>query len=83
MLVIKSFQFKVNNKSMTWHYDRYFNCDSKGAIYILMCNSCEWFYLGQTTNLKQRIRKYKSNVSHPRIVFVRNALLSTYAIVAE
>ena len=22
-----------------------------------MCNTCEWFYLGQATNLKQRIRK--------------------------
>ena len=30
----KSFQFKVSNKSMIWHYKRYFNCDSKNVIYI-------------------------------------------------
>ena len=29
-----------------------------------MCNTCEWFYLGQTANLKQRIRKHKSDVFH-------------------
>ena len=47
----KSFQFKVSNKSIIWHYKCYVNCDSKNVIYILMCNACEWFYLGQTTNL--------------------------------
>ena len=39
------------------------------AIYILMCNTCEWFYLGQTTNLKQRIRKHKSDVFHSQNSF--------------
>ena len=67
----KSFQFKANNKSTIWHYKRYFNCDSKNVIYILMCNTCEWFYLGQTTNLKQRIRKHKSDVFHPQNSFCK------------
>ena len=65
----KSFQFKA--KSMIWHYKCYFNCDSKNVIYILMCNTCEWFYLGQTTNLKQRIRKHKSDVFHPQNSFCK------------
>ena len=65
----KFFQFKVNDKSMIWHSKRYFNCDSKNVIYILMCNTCEWFYLGQTTSLKQRIRKHKSDVFHPQNSF--------------
>ena len=56
---------------MILHYRRYFNCDSKNVIYILMCNTCEWFYLGQTTNLKQRIRKHKSDVFHPQISFCK------------
>ena len=46
-----------------------FNCVSKNVIYILMCNTCEWFYLGQTTNLKQRIRKHKSDVFHSQNSF--------------
>ena len=67
----KFFWFKVNNKSMIWHCKRYFNCDSKSVIYILMCNICEWFYLWQTTNLKQRIRKHKSDVFHPQNSFCK------------
>ena len=67
----KYFQFKVNDKSMIWHYKRYFNCDSKNVIYILMCNTCDWFYLGQTISLKQRIRKHKSDVFHPQNSFCK------------
>ena len=43
----KSFQFKVNDKSMIWHYKRYFDCDSKNVIYLLICNTCEWFIWGK------------------------------------
>ena len=67
----KSFQFKANNKSITWHYKRYFNCDIKNVIYILMCNTFKWFYLGQTKNLKQGIRKHKSDVFHPQNSFCK------------
>ena len=51
---------------MIWHYKHYFNCDSKNVIYILISNTCDWFYLGQPISLKQRIRKYKSDVFHPQ-----------------
>ena len=70
----KSFQSEVNNKSMIWIYKRYFNCDRKNVFYILMCKTCEWFYLGQTTNLKQRIRKYKSDVFHTQNSFCKKCL---------
>ena len=36
-----------------------------------MCNTCEWFYLGQTTNLKQRLSKHKSDVFHPQNGFCK------------
>ena len=29
----KYFEFKANDKSMTWHHKHYFNCDSKNLIY--------------------------------------------------
>ena len=67
----KSFQFKANDKFMIWHYKRYFNCDSKNVMYIMMCNTCGWFYLRQTNNLKQRIRKHKSDVFHPQNSFCK------------
>ena len=78
----KSFQFKENNKSMIWHYKRYCKCDSKSIIYILMCNTCEWFYLGQTANLKQRIRKHKSDVFHHQNSFCKKCK-NIYAIVSD
>ena len=78
----KSFQFKANSNSLIWHYKRYFNCDSKNVIYILICNTCEWFYLRQATNLMTRIRKHKSNVFHSRIVFVGN-VQNSCVIIAE
>ena len=65
----KSFQFKVNGKSMIWYYKHYFNCNSKDVIYILMYETCEWFYLGQTSYLKQRIRKHKSDLLHTQKSF--------------
>ena len=34
-----------------------------------MPNTCEWFYLGQTANLKQNIRKHKSDVFHSQNSF--------------
>ena len=36
-----------------------------------MCNTCQWFYLGQTTNLKQRLGKHKSDVFHPQNSFCK------------
>ena len=67
----KSFQFIVNSKSIISHCKCYYNCHSKNVIYILMCNTCEWFYLGQTANLKQRIRKDKSDVFYPQNSFCK------------
>ena len=67
----KYFRFKVNDKSMIWHYKRFFNCDSKNVIYILMCNTCDSFYLGQAISLKQRIRKHKSDAFQRQNSFFR------------
>ena len=36
-----------------------------------MCNIYEWLYLGQTANLKQRVKKHKSDVSHPQNSFCK------------
>ena len=36
-----------------------------------MYNTCELFYLGETTNFKQRIRKHKSDIFHPQNIFCK------------
>ena len=62
-----SFTFKlINGKSVTWNYNKFFDCDSKDVLYILICNNCDYFYLGKTIDFKQRIRKHKSDVKHPQ-----------------
>ena len=52
-----SFSFKSKNNLLTWHYKRFFSCDSKVVLYVLICNNCDFFYIGQTEELKQRTRK--------------------------
>ena len=32
---------------------------------MLICNNYDFFYIGQTEELKQRTRKHKSDVIHP------------------
>ena len=45
----------ANGKSVTWNYNKYFDCDSKDVLCILICNYCDHFYLGKTIDFKQRI----------------------------
>ena len=60
-----SFLFKLtNDKIITWTYKNFFSCDSKGVIYILICKTCDNFYLGQTQDFKPRIAKDKSDVKN-------------------
>ena len=40
------------------HGHNYFSCDSKDVIYILICKTCDNFYLGQTQEFKQRTTKH-------------------------
>ena len=44
--------------------NKIFDCDSRDVLYILICNNCEYFYLGKTIDFKQRIRKRKSDVKY-------------------
>ena len=48
-----------------WFYNRHFDCNSKNVIYILICNCCWMFYIGETGNTKERTRQHKSNTLHP------------------
>ena len=65
------FQFKVKHGPIIWHKKRHFNYDSKIVVYTVIYNTCEWFYLGHTINLKQQIRKHKSDVFYPQNSFCK------------
>ena len=60
-----SFSFKSKNKLITWHYKHFCICDSKDVLYVRICNNCDFFYIGQTEELKQHTRKHKSDLIHP------------------
>ena len=50
---------------LTWHYRHFFSCGSKDVLHVLICNDCDFFYIRQTEELKQRTRKHKLDVIHP------------------
>ena len=50
---------------LTWHYKRFFSCDSKDVLYVLIWNVCDFFDIGKIEELKQRTGKHKSDVLHP------------------
>ena len=43
----------------------FFSCDSKYALYALICNNCNFFYARQTEELKKHTQKNKSDAIHP------------------
>ena len=49
----------------TWVYNRLFDCNSLNVIYILKCNNCWRFYIGETHDTKERTRLHISNVNQP------------------
>ena len=68
MVILKNvylFLFKSKNKLLTWYYRHFSSCDSKDVLCTIICNNCDFFYTGQTEELKQRTRKRKSDVIHP------------------
>ena len=59
-----TFTFGLHDK-FTWVYNRLFNCNSLNVIYVLKCNNCWRFYIGETHDLKERTRLHISNVNLP------------------
>ena len=68
MAILKNvYLFLSNPKRNCWlgTIDAFSICDSKDVLYVLICNKCDFFYIGQTEELKQHTRKHKSDVIHP------------------
>lgn len=57
-----------------WTYTRYFDCNAKNVIYIVTCNYCWKFYIGETSDFKQRVSKHKSDVIHPENSFCKKLM---------
>ena len=66
----KGFTFGKNSQ-FKWEYRRSFSCASKNVIYVLICKRCWKFYLGETKDLKPRVRKHISDIKHPKNSYCR------------
>ena len=66
MVILENLSFSCEAKKnlLTCHYIQLFNCDSKDVLYVLIYNNCNFFYIAQIEELKQRVRKHKSDVTH-------------------
>ena len=79
-----SFSFKLTNgKTVTWTYKNYFSCDSKDVIYILICKTCDNFYLRQTQDFNQRTTKHQSDVKNPHNYIYIYILISKLSLYEE
>ena len=65
-----SFRFGKKQEFL-WEYRRFFDCNAKNVIYVLVCRKCWRFYIGETSDLKKRTRKHKSDVKHPKNSYCR------------
>ena len=54
MVVLKNFDLFRSNLKTNVH-----------VLYVLVCNNCDFFYTGQTEELKQRTQKHKSDIIYP------------------
>ena len=59
-----SFRFGPN-LCFKWEYTRWFDCNCKNVIYIIICANCQCFYIGETGDFKERCTLHKSNAKHP------------------
>lgn len=60
------FLFKLRNgKNVSWSYKNHFYFDNKDIIHVLICKTCDNFYLGETQNFKQRIANHKADIKKP------------------
>ena len=59
-----SFQ-SSDGRIIEWTYNRRFTCNSKNALYVLLCNHTPHAYLGKTDDVKKRMYKHASDVRLP------------------
>lgn len=47
-----------------WEIRTTMNCKARNVIYILSCENCDSFYIGQTENLRKRVTLHKQQIRH-------------------
>ncbi len=58
-----TFRFK-NGK--TWTVKSNMDCKSKYVIYVLICEKCKSFYVGQTEDLRKRVTLHREQIKHEK-----------------
>ena len=57
-----SFTFKCG-KTVTTKFDM--SCDVKNVIYVIVCQGCQEEYIGETQNLRERMRVHRQHIRQP------------------
>lgn len=57
-----TFEFK-NNKTFTVKCNM--DCSNKSVIYVMTCNGCNEFYIGQTSDFRKRVTVHKQQIRQP------------------
>lgn len=60
-----TFTFNIGSKQFIWKYNRYFDCNSKNLVYMMVCCKCGATYIGETQNLRERMNNAKSSIRKP------------------
>lgn len=53
-----NFQFNVKTRM---------NCESRNVIYVLTCNGCNEYYIGETQYLRSRTNLHRSHIKNPSV----------------
>lgn len=61
----EKFTFISKRKTITWTYERFFDCNSKNLIYLMICTNCKQIYIGETNNLRLRSNNAKKDIRNP------------------
>ena len=46
-----------------WNIRENFDCSAKDIIYVLTCKGCSHYYIGKTTNLRNRMTKHRGDIT--------------------
>ncbi len=58
--------------TITFKVNADMNCNTHNCIYVLVCQGCNEFYIGQTNDLRFRVNQHRTDIKHCKKLFVDN-----------
>ena len=61
--IVTGHSIKLKNGKV-WEIKTPMDCRARNIIYLMLCNKCESFYIGQTLNLRKRVTLHNEQIRH-------------------